>query len=42
MIGTSTSKTNSTRLGGLALLALAAALVAPSPAMAGSYIVAGG
>jgi hypothetical protein len=38
MIGT--SKTNSIRLGGLTLLALAAALVASSPAMAGSYIVA--
>jgi hypothetical protein len=38
MIGT--SKTNSIRLGRLTLLALAVALVAASPAMAGSYIVA--
>lgn len=34
------SKTNSIRLAGLMLLALAAALVAASPATAGSYIVA--
>lgn len=38
MIGT--SKTNSIRLGGLTLLALAAVLIAASPATAGSYIVA--